>query len=170
MTTHGTSTMHIQREGTPTMRTILITATAITALALTGCKTDAGGQSGVAQPPAASNKSSAHKPAGPHAKYTGTCDTDLGSGMGNDYSLTSEVAIRNTGDVDVRAAVLVSWPQYGHSPIGEGKVITLKVGKSATVNLHKNVSMAQFGRAQSYELKHGGELKCKYKVILNPVS
>jgi hypothetical protein len=29
--------------------------------------------------------------------------------------------------------------------------------------------MAQFGRAQHYQLKHVGELKCKYTVIANPV-
>lgn len=151
------------------MRTIIIAALA--ALALTACQPpDA--KTGTAQPPAADSTqpTSKPRPSGAHAKYTGTCDTDLGSGMGNDYSLTSEVEVKNTGDVDVKAAVLVSWPQYGHDPIGQGKVVTVKVGKTATVNLHKHVTMAQFGRAQDYQLKHGGELKCKYKVIVNPVS
>jgi hypothetical protein len=154
------------------MRTIAIIAAASAALALTGCKaTDTDGKSGIAEPPAASSSSSgSHTPAGAQAKYHGTCDTDIGSGMGNDYSLTSEVDVKNTGGVPVKAAVLVSWPQYGHAPIGTGKVITLAAGKSRTLELNKHVSMAQFSRAQYYQLKHGGELKCKYKVLVNPVS
>lgn len=153
------------------MRTTIITAVALAALALTGCKaTDTGGSEGnAAAPPAASGSPAPHA-TGAQAKYNGTCDTDLGSGMGNDYSLTSEVRVKNTGGVDVRAAVLVSWPQYGHRPLATGKVITLAAGKSRTLELNKHVSMAQFGRAQDYQLKHGGELKCKYKVIVNPVS
>jgi hypothetical protein len=154
------------------MRT-LIAAAAIgaSALALAGCKTTdtSGAQGGVAEPPASSSSPTPHA-TGAHAKYSGTCDTDLGSGMGSDYSLTSEVEVKNTGDVDVKAAVLVSWPQYGHGPIATGKVITLKAGKSRTLELNKHVNTAQFGRAQDYQLKHGGELKCKYKVIVNPVS
>jgi hypothetical protein len=152
------------------MRTIIIGA--IATLALAGCKPVDDAKTGSAVPPPTSSTGSTAKPhaSGPKAKYSGTCDTDLGSGMGSDYSLTSEVEVKNTGDVNVKAAILVSWPQYGHGPIGTGKVITLKVGKTTTVELSKHVNMAQFGRAQSYQLKHSGELKCKYKVILNPVS
>jgi hypothetical protein len=152
------------------MRTIIIGAIAV--LTIAGCAPVDDAKTGTAVPPPAASNGSTSKPSssGAHAKYTGTCDTDLGSGSGNDYSLTSEVEVKNTGDVDVKVAVLVSWPQYGHGPVGDGKVITLKAGKSATVELNKHVNMAQFGRAQDYQLKHGGELKCKYKVIVNPVS
>ena|SRR5437879_7732224 len=153
------------------MRTLIaVTAAGALALTFTGCKATDDAKTGSAVPSAAAHGSTASPHAtGAHAKYSGTCDTDIGSAMGNDYSLTSEVEVKNTGDVTVKAAVLVSWPQYGHGPIGAGKVITLAAGKSRTLELNKHVNMAQFGRAQDYQLKHGGELKCKYKVIVNPV-
>lgn len=154
------------------MRTIVWTLAAAAALTLAGCKALDDAKTGSAVPPAAvsSTPTANPRPSGAHARYSGTCDTDIGSGMGSDYSLTSEVKVKNTGGVDVKAAVLVSWPQYGHGPIGQGKVITLKVGKTTTLELNKRVNMAQFGRAQTYQLKHDGELTCKYKVIVNPVS
>jgi hypothetical protein len=116
--------------------------------------------------PAASGSS---KPgaAGLEAKYHGTCDIDLGSLNGSDYSLTSEVTVENTGSVDAKVLVLVSWPQYGHDPVGDGKVVQVAKGQTMIVRFAKHATQSQISRVQDYQLKHDGELVCQYKAMVN---
>jgi hypothetical protein len=115
--------------------------------------------------------SSAKAPKGAEAKVSGTCDTDLGSGNGDDYSLTSEVHVKNTGGVDETVSLTVGFPQYGHPYLKSHKTVTLATGKSTTIRIAKHVSMAQFSRAQDAQLKtDNAELKCAYKGSVAPTA
>lgn len=139
------------------MNKIIISALVATLslASLTGCNTgEATGHTTKTTP-------TAH-PSGPSAKFSGTCDTDLGSADGSDYGLNAEVRVKNTGDGNAKVTVVVSFPQYGHKAINGTKTVVVAKGKAKTVNLSKHVTQAQFSRAQDYQLKHDGVLKCKY--------
>lgn len=123
-------------------------------------------------PPAASDSPSSSPDSKPTSsdtdvRYRGTCDLDLGDSLdGSDYSFTSEVELKNESNAPARVLVMVSWPQYGYKPIGDGKVVTVKANSSKTVQFAKHATQDQISRAQSYQLKHGGMLNCKYKAFV----
>lgn len=118
-----------------------------------------------ASPADSSSPDPSSSPEKPDVTGTGTCDVDLGSTMGSDYSLTAEVDLHNGNGIPNKVAVLVSWPQYGHSPVGDGKVVTVPAHGDLTVNFAKHVGQSEIDRAQTYEEKHDFSLDCKYTVI-----
>lgn len=162
-----------------TLRTVLLVLLGVVVLFFVGCSVLVGvtadkvdkaakNTSGpeFATPPTVSGSPSANAPASPgKVTGTGTCDVDLGSGDGTDYSLTAEVDLRNSGDTGSKVMVLVSWPQYGHSPVGDGKVVTVPAHGSQTINFAKHATMSEIDRAQTYQEKHDYNLDCSYKVI-----
>lgn len=149
------------------MRIIPIAAAALAVTALAGCKAtgDAGGS--LATPPAGKTSNTAtaeaNTPPDPKAKLTGSCDYELGDGMGGNYSLNAEVDVKNTGNIGLLVNVKVSWPQFGTSPVVASKKVKVPYRKTVTVRFKKHASMTQITRIQNWQERHDFDDGCKYK-------
>lgn len=149
------------------MRKLTTFATlALTTTALTGCTdmttVDHGSIAGA--PKAGSSGSDGTVPAAPRALYTGTCDYDLGETFDDDYTMSAEVEVENTGNVDIKVQVTAGWPQFGHLPVSASKTVTVPYQKKVTVRFAKHASQVQIERLQSYQMKHAddGDI-CSYR-------
>lgn len=147
------------------MRTVAITAAALAALTLAGCKVPDDSKGSAAQPPdAASSSGPANNSPDAKAKLTGTCDYDLGtSAMGTDYTISAEVEVKNTGNIGIKAQVTARWPQFGHAPISASKTVTVGYKKTVTVRFARHATQVQIDRLQSFQLRHSDDDGCSYK-------
>jgi hypothetical protein len=98
----------------------------------------------------------------PSGKVSGTCDYDLGSGLGSDYSFTAEADVDNTGSGGIVVVVKVSWPQFGRSPVKASKKVHVAEDKTATVRFSKHATMSQVTALQSWQERHDFDDGCKY--------
>jgi hypothetical protein len=112
-----------------------------------------------ASPSAATSGPASGQPSG---KITGSCDYELGSGDGSDYSFTAEVEVENTGDVGIVTVATVSWPQFGRAPVKAKKKVRTSAGRTVTVRFDRHATMTQLSALQSWQERHDYDDGCKY--------
>lgn len=146
------------------MRTVAITAAALAALTLAGCKVPDDSKTGAAQPPdAASSSGPANNRPDATAKLTGTCDYSLSDTMDGRDTFTAEVHVKNTGNIGIKIRVTASWPQFGFGPLKSNKTVTVPYRKTVTIRFQHPASSEQTLRLQSWQEHHDMKDGCDYK-------
>ena len=78
------------------------------------------------------------------------------------YRFVAQSEITNTGNIDVKAKVVVTWKQVGAKAITRTQFARVNVGQTETVNFDVKATMGQIDQIQAYT----GSENCKVTVAM----